>query len=327
MMAAQGATHRDRGSRGGLDETRGDRRSSPAHPVSKDGKAEGEEDEDEHPHRTRNYAITLAILLALLLAGFFLARSLGYLGGSAAFNLPNVVGQPVNQATTTLRNDGLIVHTQNQSVQPGRRHGPRSQPGGQLLVSKGDTVTLKVAVPLPVKQVPVPQGITNTSLSTAESLLTRRGPPVLGHLQGEPGPERHGAQCEPFVGYQREPGQHRRAHRVVGPGRRVGSLGGRALAVPGRCADRPGGSDRREHLVRVASNVSSGDVIASNPGSGTLVAPGTPINLAISTGPPSTTTSSTSTTTSSSSTTTTTSSTSSTGSGGGHGRAAGNGGF
>jgi len=69
--------------------------------------------EELQPDRT--YAIVLAILvLLLLLAGFFLLRNLGYLGGSASFNLPSVVGQQVAPATKKLVNDGLVVATHNQ---------------------------------------------------------------------------------------------------------------------------------------------------------------------------------------------------------------------
>ena len=65
---------------------------------------------EDHSNRTRTYAIILAILIVLLLgAGFLLARNLGYLGGAASFNLPNVTGKPVAQATATLKNDGLNV--------------------------------------------------------------------------------------------------------------------------------------------------------------------------------------------------------------------------
>ncbi|MDA8365741.1 MAG: Stk1 family PASTA domain-containing Ser/Thr kinase, partial [Actinomycetota bacterium] len=55
-------------------------------------------------NRTRTYAVILAILLvALVVLGLLLARSLGYLGGSPSFNLANVVGKPVTQATATLQ--------------------------------------------------------------------------------------------------------------------------------------------------------------------------------------------------------------------------------
>ena len=56
--------------------------------------------------------------------GFFLARNLGYLGGSASFNLPSVTGQPVGQATAKLTQDGLVVkHTTEISTDtPGHGH-------------------------------------------------------------------------------------------------------------------------------------------------------------------------------------------------------------
>ena len=58
-------------------------------------------DEEDGSNRTRTYAIILAILLLLLAGGRVLPRpgNLGYLGGSASFNLPSVAGQPVAQAT------------------------------------------------------------------------------------------------------------------------------------------------------------------------------------------------------------------------------------
>src|SRR5665213_1624811 len=72
--------------------------------------AEEAAEEESGSNRTRTYAIILAVLVLLLLvAGYFLARNLGYLGGSASFNLPSVTGQPVAQATSKLTQDGLVV--------------------------------------------------------------------------------------------------------------------------------------------------------------------------------------------------------------------------
>ena len=123
------------------------------------GTREDEEEEDSS-NRTRTYAIILAILLLLLLvAGFFLARNLGYLGGAASFNLPNVTGQPVAQATTTLKNDGLVVKVSDQVSTDTPGTVISTDPAAKSLVKKGDTVTLNVAMPAPISKVTVPSGL------------------------------------------------------------------------------------------------------------------------------------------------------------------------
>ena len=50
-----------------------------------------------------------------------------------------------------------------------------TDPAAKSLVKKGDTVTLKVAVPAPLKKVAVPSGLTGVPLSHAESLLQAQG--------------------------------------------------------------------------------------------------------------------------------------------------------
>ena len=98
---------------------------------------EDEADEDGS-NRTRTYAIILAILILLLLgAGFLLARNLGYLGGAASFNLPNVTGKPVAQATATLKNDGLTVTAAEPGLERHRRDGDLHRPGAQLTGQEG----------------------------------------------------------------------------------------------------------------------------------------------------------------------------------------------
>ena len=72
---------------------------------------EGDAPDESGTNRTRNYAIILGVLVVILLiAGYLFARNLGYLGGSASFNLPSVVGQQAAVATATLRADGLNVN-------------------------------------------------------------------------------------------------------------------------------------------------------------------------------------------------------------------------
>jgi serine/threonine-protein kinase len=318
MLAATGAATTMAIGAVGLDATQAIAATGPA---GGDGKEP--EEEEEHPHRTRNYAITLAILLALLLlAGFFLARNLGYLGGSAAFNLPNVVGQPASQAAATLRNDGLVVHSQNEQSTKTVGTVLSTNPSPNALVSKGDTVTLKVAVPFPVQQVPVPQGITNTSLSTAESLLQQAGLQASVTYKANPAPNGTVLSASPPSGASVNPGSIVALTVSSGPAAiSVPSVVGLSQTQAGALLGQAGltvGSVSFE----ASTQFSAGQVIASNPGSGTLVSPGTAINLAVSTGPPpptTTTTTSTSTTT----TTTTPSTTTTTGNNQGHRRVGG----
>ncbi|MGA8724670.1 MAG: Stk1 family PASTA domain-containing Ser/Thr kinase [Acidimicrobiales bacterium] len=310
MLAASGATLAMGAV--GLDATQAIAATAPG---GEDGAGPGEnEDEEDHPHRTRNYAIALAILLALLLlAGFFLARNLGYLGGNAAFNLPNVVGQPAAQATTTLQSDGLVVHKQNLASNKTVGTVVSTAPAANALVSKGDTVTLKVAVPFPVQQIPVPQGITNTSLSTAESLLQSAGLQYQVVYKSNAAPSGTVLSANPQPGTNVNPGSIVVLTVSSGPADvSVPSVIGLSQSQAGAALGQAGLSVGSVSFE--ASTVySSGQVIQSNPGPGTLVSPGTAVNLAVSTGAPPATTS---TTTSTSSTTTSTTTTTTTNPGG-----------
>ena len=130
-------------------------------------------DDEGTSNRTRTYAIILAVLLVLLVvAGYFLARNLGYLGGSSSFNLESVTGEPVAVATSKLTADGLVVKRTNQVSTDAVGTVISTDPPPNSLVKKGDTVTLTVAA---AQQVTVPSGITNTSLTNAESILTDAG--------------------------------------------------------------------------------------------------------------------------------------------------------
>ena len=99
--------------------------------------------------------------LLLVVAGFFLARNLGYLGGDASFSLPNVTGQPVAAATANLedgRADGTQITHQVLDRHPGDsaldRSG-REQPGEEGRHRHPQAWPQ----PAPVKQVAVPSGL------------------------------------------------------------------------------------------------------------------------------------------------------------------------
>jgi serine/threonine-protein kinase len=256
-------------------------------------------EEEGGSHRTRTYAIILAVLLlALLLAGYFLGRSLGYFGGTSSFNLPSVVGQPVAQATSTLRNDGLVVNTSNQVSNNTPGSVISTDPAPNALVKKGDTVTLKVAVPAPIPQVTIPSSIISTTLSNARSILQGAG--FSSSVVYRPSPTVPNGtviSSDPAAGTKAPQGSSVTLTVSSGPanvlvpsligltqgsaGQQLGSLG---LSLGGLTS-------------APSSQYASGLVIASEPPAGTPVAPGSSVSIVVSTGPPPTTTTTTTTTT------------------------------
>jgi tRNA A-37 threonylcarbamoyl transferase component Bud32 len=143
-------------------------------------------EEEPRGNRTRNYVLLLVGLLILLaVVGFFLARQLGYLGGSSSFSLPRVVGMQVAPATTKLQGDGLKVATKTQvnaAFAPG--YVLASSPPENTLVKKGDTITLTVDAAKVVKKVRVPS-VAGLTQSAAETLITNMGL-VVGNLTNQP---------------------------------------------------------------------------------------------------------------------------------------------
>jgi beta-lactam-binding protein with PASTA domain len=310
MLAAAGATQAV-GAVGRADDTRA---------IGAVGALPGEEeaDEAEIPNRTRTYAIILAILLALLLvAGFFLLRNLGYLGGGTTFPLPPVAGQTTAQATTKLAGEGLVVKTANQvsSDTPGTVLS--TDPSANSLVKKGDTVTLKVAVGPSVKKVTVPTGLTGVSQGVAESTLASAG--LTATIVDKPSntvTKGNVISASPASGSRTAIGS---------PVTLTVSSGLADVTVPSLIG-LPQGS-AYSLLAQQGLNVGTvnaatssqpaGVVTDQNPGAGAQVSPGTQVNLQVSAGPPSTTTTSSTTsttsTTSPSSSSTTTATTSSNG--------------
>jgi serine/threonine-protein kinase len=276
-------------------------------------------DEEGGSHRTRTYAIILAILLiALVVAGYFLGRSLGYFGGSSSFNLPTVTGQPVARATTTLMNDGLVVKRSNQVSNDTPGTVISTEPPPNSLVKKGDSVTLKVAVPAPIPQVAVPSSIVNTTVNNAQSILQAAG--LTSSVVYRPSPtvqNRTVISSDPSPGTKVPEGSSVTLTVSSGPANAiVPSLIGQSQIQAGALLQQAGlvvGGVTAE----TSSQYADGQIIATNPGPGASVPPGSSVSIVVSTGPPPTTTTTTTTTTTPSSSSTTSSTTS--GSHSGHG--------
>jgi beta-lactam-binding protein with PASTA domain len=273
-----------------------------------------DDDEEKSSNRTRTYAIVLGVLVVLLLvAGFFLLRNLGYLGGSASFNLPSVVGQQVAPATKKLVDDGLVVATHDQVSTDAKGTVISTNPGPNALVKKGDTVTLQVAVAAPVRQVEVPAGITNTTVTNAEAIL--RAHSLTYTISNEINNAVSGTvlASNPTIGTMVDQGSAVNLTVSTGPANvRVPSLVGLTQAQAGQTLG------QANLQIGVVSSLSSttqpaGVVISSSPATGASVAPNSSVNIVVSTGPPATTTTTapptTTTTTTSPSSSSTTSST------------------
>ena len=303
MLAVAGTTQVV-GAVGGMDATQTVAAATPA---------DAPPDDDEGgSNRTRTYAIILAVLIILLLvAGYFLARNLGYLGGSASFNLRSVTGEPVAEATSKLRADGLVVKDTAQISSDAPGTVISTDPAANALVKKGDTVTLVVAT---TQKVTVPTGITNTTLSNAQQLLQAAGLTATVDNVANNQPTGTVLGANPSAGTKVPKGSAVTLTVSSGPSDvRVPSLIGlgqnQASNLLGSVGLNVGNISQGTSV-----NYSAGEVISSSPPAGTQVKPGSSVDITVSTGTPPTTTTSTvppttTTTSTSPSSSTTTSST------------------
>jgi serine/threonine-protein kinase len=214
----------------------------------------------------------------------------------------------VATATTKLETDGLVVQITHQDSTSTPGTVLSTDPAGNSLVKKGDTVTLHVAQPAPVKKVPVPNGLVGSTTSQAQSILQSDG--LTGTVVDKASNSISKGiviSTTPNSGSNVAIGGSVTLYVSSGPANvNVPSLIGLSSVAAGAQLTQAGlqvGS-----INQVSSNQPAGTVIDQNPGAGTQVAPNTEVNLAVSTGPAATTT----TTTSSTTTTTTTPSSSST---------------
>ena len=243
-----------------------------------------------------------------------MGRNLGYFGGSASFNLPNVVNQQAPVATATLRGDGLNVkQVQQVSARP-LGTVIATNPPPQTLVKKGDTITIKVAAVAPPVQVTVPEGLTSTTQTNAEAILQSAGLQSTVVYKTSTAQKGTVLSTNPTSGTKINQGASVTLTVSSGPANvTVPSLIGLSEGVAGQTLGNVGLNVGSISSVD-STQYAAGLVVSSDPGTGAAVAPGSSVNIAVSTGPPpptTTTTSSTTTTTTSTvpSTTTTTSST------------------
>ena len=272
------------------------------------------EDPEKERNRTRTYIIVLVALLVLLaVVGFFLARQLGYLGGSTSFSLPRVVGLQIAPATAKLQSDGLKVVTSDQANANYQACTVlASNPAADTLVKKGDTVTLTVATAPNVPKTTVPAGLTNVPVGTAESILTSHGLLYTTTNQTSNLPEGQVISTSPSSGQSVNKGGTVALTVSSGPATvSVPSVAGLSQTAAGNLLGQSnlnvGGP-----TAQSSTQYPAGVVITTDPGPGTQVAPGSTVTLIVSSGPPAPTTTTTTTTVPPSTTTTSTTSASST---------------
>jgi len=243
--------------------------------------------EDEH-RRSGAFLVALVVLLALL-AGmlFLLARALG-VGDSntptvAQVEVPNVLGMPVADATTTLDGLGFKVETSsetNEDQEAGRVFS-QSPDHGQK-VDKGSTVSLKVSAG--AGAVPVPD-VTGSQVEDARRLLVGKGFTVREEsIPDEKAPVGEVVDQTPGPNQDAPKGSEVVLQVSSGPEERpVPDVKGRTVTEAANLLGQNGFTTTQ--VSEPSSTVEKGRVIRTDPPAGTPQPKGAEIKMIVSSGP------------------------------------------
>lgn len=255
-------------------------------PVLDDPYDHGYEDDDE-PRRSGVFLAALVVLLALL-AGmlFLLARALGVGGDDTTATLvevPNVIGQPVADATAALEDLGFKVETTSETNEDQEAGNVFDQtPARGERVEEGSTVSLKVSAG--IEAVPVPDVI-GSQVADARRLLSGEGftvreepipdedVPIGEVVDQTPGPNEEAPRGSEVV-LQISSGPEERA---------VPDVTGRSVAEASNLLGQNGFS--AVQTSEPSSDVPEGRVIRTDPTAGTPQPKGAEITLVVSSGP------------------------------------------
>ncbi|MGH9066491.1 MAG: PASTA domain-containing protein, partial [Acidimicrobiales bacterium] len=245
------------------------------------------EEEEEKPSRTGLWAILLLVLLAAIaVVVYFVLQSLGLLPGtlSSTETVPSVTGQPVAQAITTLQNDHLspkVVKAVHAGTPVGNVYG--QSPNAGTTLHRGDTVTLDVAKAK--TQVGVPK-VVGQQYTNAQSALTAKGFKVTQTPKQSSQPKGQVLAQSTPGGQQAPKGSTITLTVSSGPGTIpvppvVGDTASRASYILGQK-----GLSLGTNTPQPSTKYPAGQVISTSPPVGQAVAPGTKVDLTVSSGKP-----------------------------------------
>jgi eukaryotic-like serine/threonine-protein kinase len=267
-------------------------RSAPPEPVAVEPVAAVATQDDlaiKEPTTTPYWIIAaVVLLLATVLVGIAGGRSLGYFGGARYVKIPYLVGQSAASAKSRLTKAGLDVHENTVANDNPAKTGTvvGSNPNDQVTVKTGSLVTLTVNGKPALETVPSVVGL---SLKAAKAALKQAHLNATVDTTGYTLDEKPG-----YVVAQSVPANNQKllgssiTITVVGTPAKVviptftndetQSQAGNALGAKGlQVSPTP--------IMTFKSNVPAGDVIRSQPPSGTSVPQGTFVTLVISEGP------------------------------------------
>jgi serine/threonine-protein kinase len=248
----------------------------------------GYDEEEEEEHRRSGAFLAALVVLLLLLAGmlFLLAKALG-MGEkepeATLVEVPNVVGQPVADATATLEALGFKVETSSEANddQPEGNVFDQSPVRGEK-VDEGSTVTLKVSAG--AEAIPVPSVI-GSQVADARRLLSGLGFTV----REEPIPDEEipiGEVVDQTPGPNEEAPKGSEVVLQVSSGpeaRPVPEVAGRTVTEASNILGQNGFAVTQ--TSEASTTVAEGVVIRTDPPSGTPQPKGATITLVVSSGP------------------------------------------
>ena len=246
------------------------------------GPPEPTEEDDARRRRRRLILLLVAMLIALAVVVFFLGKSLGYWGNT--FALPNVVGEKVATATSTLQQKGLVVGP-NRTVTSSKPTGTvlSTNPDAGAQVKSGSRVTLTVSVGKAATYVSVPD-TTGLTLTDAEAELQSDNLVAKIHLVPSQQPESTVISSDPPAGARvvvgstvtltvSQPAATVPVPNVVGQSQaQAGQLLGQSSLIVGTST------------TACSNSIGNGLVLSSTPVAGTPVAKNSAVNLVVSSG-------------------------------------------
>lgn len=245
-------------------------------------------DDEDGSHTGLWVALLLVLLVALGVVVFFLGRTLGWWESTAARSVvvPPVAGETVRQATTALEHDGLKVDARGAG---GSAVVTSTTPGADRSVAKGTTVLLFTRSPAPVvHKVSVP-GEVNQSLSSAKANLRAIG--LVPSVQTQSSCTQVNLVCSqsPGAGTSLAKGSTVVLYTAPPPTTPadvpIPDVSGQSVTAACSQLGHDGFNCSSTVQQQASYTVASGDVVATQPASGTPEPAGTTVVLVVSTGP------------------------------------------